>query len=320
MISRECPFCGILDARPCGNRGSAFWATCTVCGSVFRNVSRGEFDLLRDTAGDEETFVPRIVEDLGEEPRHDRWRWLDLPGSRVLELGPGTGHVLAAARHAGCEVWGVEPNVTHRAYIESTWGIDTVVPALDDLPAGKRFDAIVSINMLEHVRDVQPFLADVGRLLAPDGKLFVSTVNASCGVWHLVGPWWSMCKEVDHVSFPTAKGLALAARAAGLRVSRTWSTELPLETPISVAVAARDYVRERRRKEPVSTAGVEAAGVDTAGVDRAGVVMTADGRSHAGRQMVRWVYRIGGDREPTARLMSRIGRAASIKAVMVPAG
>ncbi|SBW22321.1 type 12 methyltransferase [Candidatus Protofrankia californiensis] len=305
MIIRECPFCTHYDANFYSRRGTTVWARCQTCRSIFRDVSASDFEGLHKRAEDQSSLIPRSMTASGDRPREEVWRSIGLVGSTVLEIGPGAGHVLAAAKQAGRQVWGVETNSAHRAHIAAAWGISTVVAALSDLPSEQKFDAIIMINVLEHVHDVRGFLRDLSSRLAPGGGIFISTPNAACVVSQVARAWWSMCKEVDHVAFPTAAGMSAAAASAGLIVNRVWSSELPLETPIGFAVAARDYLRSTRLGKHPSVP------------EERTTQTIVSARQTLSRRTIHWIYRTGGKREPSARLVGRLGRAASIKAILV---
>ena len=238
---------------------------------------------------------------VGLEPTSARWDKLSLPGKSLLEIGPGTGHLLAAAHKAGRSVAAVEPSRVHRTFIHDTWGIDSLYHDIAGVPAGLLFDAIVAINVLEHVYDITSFLGSITKVLAPNGVLFVSTVNATSLEAGLLRGWWSMCKEHDHVSFPSSDGLAHACQTTNLRTERVWSSELPFELPISALVAARDWTRARRSPLSVASdshmAGSHAESVDAAVKSR-----------------LAHFYSISAPFDPTSRLLGRLGRAATVKA------
>jgi SAM-dependent methyltransferase len=237
----------------------------------------------------------------GLEPRSKLWDELALPGTSLLEIGPGTGHLLAAAYKAGRSVTAVESSEVHREFIRETWGIHSLYPDIAAVPHGLSFDAVVAINVLEHVYDIINFLRSIAGVLAPNGVLYMSTVNATSLEAALLRNWWSMCKEHDHVSFPSPDGMARVAQAIDLRTERVWSTELPFELPISALVAARDWIRARRGPSIAASdghlAGSPAEGVDTASKAR----------------LARF-YSIGAHFDPTSRLLGALGRAATVKA------
>ena len=78
------------------------------------------------------------------------------------------------------------------------------------------------MNMVEHVYSIAPFLAEVRARLSPDGVFLLSTVNPAAMSANWSGTYWSMCKPLDHVSFPSAEGLRAASAEAGLSVQKIW--------------------------------------------------------------------------------------------------
>jgi SAM-dependent methyltransferase len=198
-------------------------------------------------------------------------------------------------------VTGVESSEAHRTFIRDTWGIHSLYADIAAVPDGLFFNAIVAINVLEHVYDIANFLRSIKKLLAPNGVLFVSTVNAASLEATLLRNWWSMCKEHDHVSFPSPDGMARAAQAIDLRTERVWSSELPFELPISTLVAARDWTRARR--------GLSSAASDGHSAGRAAEAVNAASKARLAR-----FYSISAPFDPTSRLLGALGRAATVKA------
>jgi SAM-dependent methyltransferase len=168
----------------------------------------------------------------------------------VLQIGAGSGHLLAAARRAGCTVAAVEPSKVRRDFIGDVWNIDSVYASLEAVPAGRAYDTIVAAGILGRVYNVQDFLDAIGLLLAPGGTCYLSAPNARSLEASVLGTWWPACKDPDQVSFPSAAGLATAIRESQLRARRIWSTGLPLEFPVSALAAARDRSRGRRGRGP----------------------------------------------------------------------
>jgi 2-polyprenyl-3-methyl-5-hydroxy-6-metoxy-1,4-benzoquinol methylase len=304
MSSRPCPFCSSALSGFFGAR-EARWVRCRMCRSVYRDITPQEFGQLHSKAEQDPSFADSMFGALGNEPMSSIWRRLSLPGKSVLEIGAGTGHLLAAAQQAGRSVTAVESSEAHRGFIRDTWGIDSLYADIADVPAGGSFDAIIAINVIEHVYNITDLFRSAAGLLAPGGVFFISTPNGASLEAALLRNWWSMCKEHDHVSFPTHTGMTRASGMAGLRAERVWSAELPFEFPISVLVAARDWARAR--KAPPSTQ------VD----DRVAAVPVADGHKRATARLAQF-YSLSGPFDPTSRLLAALGCAGTIKARLRP--
>lgn len=106
-----------------------------------------------------------------------------LSGLSVLDLGCGGGLVSAPMARMGGQVTGIDaaPEAigAARAYAQSaSLDIDfqnTTAEAL--VEAGARFDLVTALEIVEHVADVNAFLAAAEALVKPGGLLILSTIN-----------------------------------------------------------------------------------------------------------------------------------------------
>ncbi len=90
-------------------------------------------------------------------------------GTRVLEIGPGSGQVTAHLLAAGARVVAVEPDPGFAAYLAATVPEARVVPEpFETADVGTGFDAVVAATSF-HWLDQPVALARVGRVLRPGG-------------------------------------------------------------------------------------------------------------------------------------------------------
>ena len=101
------------------------------------------------------------------------------PGLDVLDVASGEGYGSSILANVARSVVGVDVDPTAIAHANSTYGAENlrfVQGSALDLPLGNAsVDAVVSFETLEHVREHARFMAEVKRVLRPDGKLIVST-------------------------------------------------------------------------------------------------------------------------------------------------
>lgn len=104
-------------------------------------------------------------------------------GLRVLDIGCGGGLVAEPMARLGFAVTAVdaaEPNISVARAHAAAGGlvIDYRVAAAEDLAAsGERFDAVLALEVVEHVADLDSFLAATAALLRPGGAFLGSTLN-----------------------------------------------------------------------------------------------------------------------------------------------
>ena len=156
----------------------------------------------------------------------------DLPaGARLLDVGCGTGELVAAARKAGLDAVGVEPDPEMAALAGSLLGEEVMVGGLPDLPlADDGFDVVTASFVLNHVDHPRAGVRDLARVAAPGG--FVRAT-----IWGTVPPpqavmWNGLLDEAGAVRAPSPRlpedrdfdrspdGLAGIMKEAGLAVTR----------------------------------------------------------------------------------------------------
>lgn len=102
-------------------------------------------------------------------------------GMTVLDLGCGWGSMTfwLAERYPAGRVLAVSNSRTQRAFIErearkrGLHGIEVVTADANVFDSDRRFDRIVSVEMLEHARNYDALLSKIATWLEPGGKLFV---------------------------------------------------------------------------------------------------------------------------------------------------
>lgn len=106
-----------------------------------------------------------------------------LAGLRLLDIGCGGGLISEPLARLGGTVTGIDPGAENveiaRSHAEPQGlAIDyRACTAEDLLAAGELFDAVVCLEVVEHVPDVGAFVRTCASLVKPGGILVMSTIN-----------------------------------------------------------------------------------------------------------------------------------------------
>jgi 2-polyprenyl-6-hydroxyphenyl methylase/3-demethylubiquinone-9 3-methyltransferase len=106
-----------------------------------------------------------------------------LDGVRVLDIGCGGGILSESMARLGARVTGTD--VTEKnvriARLHAEWSaldIEYRLASAEDLAAnGEEFDAVLNMEVVEHVEHLPEFLHACGRLVRPGGVMVVATIN-----------------------------------------------------------------------------------------------------------------------------------------------
>lgn len=151
------------------------------------------------------------------------------PSARVLELGCADGFFSRFLRDSfDCRVTGVEIDpkaaAEARKVCERILNIDLDSNQLAEKLAGETFDFIIGVEVLEHLKNPSNVLKQASRLLAPEGRLYLSAPNvahASLALELLDGNWDprpSGLLDRTHLRFFTLKSFLDLLNECGLAV------------------------------------------------------------------------------------------------------
>lgn len=105
-----------------------------------------------------------------------------LPGTRVLDVGCGTGFVLGALESAGLHTCGIDMHHAALRFARSRVRGPLFRSNVASLPFERDFDLVTLFDVIEHVDDDVAVLQEAGRVLMPGGYVAV-TVPAGPGLW-----------------------------------------------------------------------------------------------------------------------------------------
>jgi len=235
--SRRCPICDGLGRRlihrqrfidgPMGDGYNV--VVCTQCGAGFADgiPSQAEMDryyieqskYTYDHAdGAESTWDLKRFEATVGQIAH----YLKSRNARILDIGCATGGLLSVFKKSGFEnVMGVDPSPACAEAAGRLHGVKVLVSTLFQLTDWEeRFDLILMLGVLEHLREVKDAVRVASRLLTQGGHIYCAVPDveglASCSN----APYQQF--SIEHVNFFSISSLERLMSECGMVEEHAW--------------------------------------------------------------------------------------------------
>ncbi len=234
----ECPQCKFQGAASVHWRAPRFLC-CRECGTIFRDPFPGESELANyysegwkepeenivETGSTDEVIARCLADSLT-----DTLAIRSLSGMRILDFGAGRGAMTLELMKRGAKLVAVEP-FGYQFLAER--GV-SVYRDLAHLPDELSFDGIVSLEVIEHLRDPGGVLAGLYKRLSPGGWLLITTPNAAGLLARLMGQRWREAAKPGHIVFFTPTALSKILEKNGFsQVQRPrWLIRYPRASPL----------------------------------------------------------------------------------------
>jgi SAM-dependent methyltransferase len=184
---------------------------CGVCGfiQIAQNIEVLDFYRTMEDPDYEATRRERALQ------ARELLKLLGAPGSeqRLLDVGAGSGVLVEEALALGWRAEGVEPSVWLADQARAR-GLPVSQGVLPMPSLAASFDVACLVDVIEHVTDPRGLLAEVRKVIRPNGRLLVVTPDVrSVAARVLGGRWWHY--RVAHVGYFDRRTLDRVLRDAG---------------------------------------------------------------------------------------------------------
>jgi SAM-dependent methyltransferase len=165
-------------------------------------------------------------------------------GRRILDIGCFNGALL---KYLGddWQKFGVEPS-SDAARLAEARGIQILAPTLEAIKlAEPSFDAVLAIDVVEHVADPLDFFQRAASLVKPGGIFLVLTGDTRALAWRLQRNMYWYCSLPEHISFYNRKSLDTIGGKIGIHgvhYRRLYRSRFPIHLWCSNMLKAAAYI------------------------------------------------------------------------------
>lgn len=226
----RCPSCGAsswTSAQP-DDLSYGLWR-CDACGCHAIRQTRTAGAALYDAdyyTADAAARLSGLFQVVWEWKRRSRGRQIlrhAPPGARVCDVGCERGELLNVLKQAGCHVVGTQLSSSAAAFASRHFGIAVYVGELPDAPfARETFDAVLMLNVLEHLPDPEAYVAQVARMLAERGTFWIEVPNAASFTARVCGKRWLHHDPPHHLWAFDKPGIARLISRHGFAIEQTY--------------------------------------------------------------------------------------------------
>jgi ubiquinone/menaquinone biosynthesis C-methylase UbiE len=109
------------------------------------------------------------------------------PGSAILDVGCGTGHLAAELARRGFDTWGTDLSAGMVDYAKQHYNPDRFqVADIERIPfPDNYFDGIVCLGVMEYLGSDEPALREMWRVLKPGGHAVITTPSSICPFFYM---------------------------------------------------------------------------------------------------------------------------------------
>ena len=163
-------------------------------------------------------FVPRLYEAIKKINLKHKFHLAssDLPVGKLLDIGCGVGDFLHVAENKGWQCTGVEPSEEAREIARQRIKGDLLYSEdLEQLP-DQSFDLITMWHVLEHVDDLKWQVAQLQRLIKPNGRIVIAVPNYRSYDGRFYNAYWAAYDVPRHLNHFNKTVLTKMFKTSGL--------------------------------------------------------------------------------------------------------
>jgi SAM-dependent methyltransferase len=246
FAARACPVCRRRESRLLFRQsfdqlskarllGGYDIVVCEACGAAFADdiPEQSVFDEYYrelskyEEGGGQETKTP-VLEQRHRDVADLLVAFIPQGGSRILEMGCGSGQLLSVLRQRGfTNVFGADPSPACAEAARNFHGVPVIAHTIFDIPKPKSpYDLLILTGVMEHIRDLDRAVEQFDVLLNSTGRVYLEVPDASRLEPSADAPFQEF--SVEHINYFSPHSLTNLMGRKGFRAVATGRALRPL--------------------------------------------------------------------------------------------
>ena len=247
VVFIDCPFCGAKEYKKIyAERGSLGIVKCNKCFLIYVNPRLKDSEKIYWGDADKYFKEAKLIFEGKAKHHRDPNYIADLnlilkykPKGRLLDIGTNMGFFLRNAKNRGWDIYGVDPSPSLSEMARKYFGLNVKTAFVEDAGFESGFFDIVTLtDVFEHLNQPKKVLAEVNRILKPDGIVFIKVPNALFNLLKLYGAKatgklknYDIFDSYEHVVHYSQKTLTRMLAGSGFKVIDTRISK-PIQLPV----------------------------------------------------------------------------------------
>lgn len=171
--------------------------------NYYKELSKYEY---QERGGRESLYDLKRFENISNTIHRQLLKQKNSFSSRILDIGCSTGRLLKLLKDKGyTHVFGLDPSPVCARLAKKLYDIDVFIDSLFTFKTEVKFDVIILIGVLEHIKDLRLAIKNIQNLLSSNGLVYLEVPDATRFCFYEDAPFQQF--SIEHINFFSPQSL-----------------------------------------------------------------------------------------------------------------